>query len=110
MNKFQWNFNQNIYILIQENTFENTVCKMTAILCMWYVKFRSHSYTLSLIGVLQYMGVCQSTDTLSLHLLTAKEADLESLKLSQYPLHLRRKKNFIFLMLSLRNKWNDSVG
>ena len=31
-NKFQWNFNQNSYIFIQENPFENIVCKMAAIL------------------------------------------------------------------------------
>ena len=31
-NKFQWNDNQNSYIFIQENAFENVVCKMVAIL------------------------------------------------------------------------------
>ena len=30
--KLQWNFNRNSYIFIQENAFENVVCKMTAIL------------------------------------------------------------------------------
>ena len=32
LNKFQWNLNLNITILIQENTFENVVCKMASIL------------------------------------------------------------------------------
>ena len=32
MNKFQWNLNQNANIFIQENTFQNVVCKMFAIL------------------------------------------------------------------------------
>ena len=31
-NKLQWNFNQNSYIFIQENAFENAVWKMAAIL------------------------------------------------------------------------------
>ena len=31
-NKFQWNFNQNSYIFIQENPFENAIRKMVAIL------------------------------------------------------------------------------
>ena len=31
-NKFQWNINQNPYIIIQENPFENVVWKMAAIL------------------------------------------------------------------------------
>ena len=31
-NKFQWNFNQNSNISIQENAFENVVCKMASIL------------------------------------------------------------------------------
>ena len=31
-NKLQWNFNQNSYIFIQENVFENVVWKMAAIL------------------------------------------------------------------------------
>ena len=31
-NKFQWNLKQNLYIFIQENTFENVVCEMAAIL------------------------------------------------------------------------------
>ena len=31
-NKLQWNFNRNSYIFIQENTFENVIRKMTAIL------------------------------------------------------------------------------
>ena len=31
-NKFQWNFNQNSYIFIQENAFEKVVWKMAAIL------------------------------------------------------------------------------
>ena len=31
-NKLQWNFNQNSTIFIQENAFENVVCKMVAIL------------------------------------------------------------------------------
>ena len=30
-NKLQWNFNQNSTIFIQENTFENVVCKMVTI-------------------------------------------------------------------------------
>ena len=33
-NKFQWNFNQNSYIFIEENAFENIVCKMAAILSL----------------------------------------------------------------------------
>ena len=31
-NKLQWNFNQNSIFFIQENTFENVVCEMAAIL------------------------------------------------------------------------------
>ena len=31
-NKFQWNFNRNSNIFIQENAFENIVCEMSAIL------------------------------------------------------------------------------
>ena len=31
-NKLQWNFNQNTYIYIQENVFENVVWKMAGIL------------------------------------------------------------------------------
>ena len=31
-NKFQWNYNQNSNIFIQENAFENVICKMAAIL------------------------------------------------------------------------------
>ena len=31
-NKLQWNVNRNSYIFIQENPFENVVCKMAAIL------------------------------------------------------------------------------
>ena len=31
-NKLQWNLNRNSYIFIQENTFENVVCEMVAIL------------------------------------------------------------------------------
>ena len=30
-NKLQWNFNRNSYIFIQENVFENVVCKMPSI-------------------------------------------------------------------------------
>ena len=30
-NKFQWNFNRNSNICIEENTFENVVCEMSAI-------------------------------------------------------------------------------
>ena len=30
--KLQWNLNQNLYIVIQENASENVVCKMAAIL------------------------------------------------------------------------------
>ena len=38
-NKFQWNPNQNSYIFIQENTFENGVCEMVSILSLpQYVK------------------------------------------------------------------------
>ena len=47
-NKFQWNLNQNIIIFIQENAFENVVCKMAPILsqpqCVnhgWIVMVRS---------------------------------------------------------------------
>ena len=32
MNKFQWNFDRNSNIFIQENAFESVVCEMTAIL------------------------------------------------------------------------------
>ena len=32
-NKFQWNFHQNTTIFIQENAFENVVCKMASISC-----------------------------------------------------------------------------
>ena len=31
-NKIKWNFNQNSYIFIQENVFENVICEMAAIL------------------------------------------------------------------------------
>ena len=31
-NKFQWNYNQNSNIFVQENAFENVICKMAAIL------------------------------------------------------------------------------
>ena len=31
-NKLQWNFNRNSYIFIQENAFENVVCKMASII------------------------------------------------------------------------------
>ena len=31
-NKLKWNVNQNAYISIQENAFENIVCKIVAIL------------------------------------------------------------------------------
>ena len=31
-NKLQWNFNQNLYIFLQENAFENVVWKMAVIL------------------------------------------------------------------------------
>ena len=30
--KFQWNFNQNMIIFIQENVFKNIICNMVAIL------------------------------------------------------------------------------
>ena len=30
-NKFQWNFNQNTTIFIEENKFETVVCKLAAI-------------------------------------------------------------------------------
>ena len=40
-NKLQWNFDQNSYIFIQENAFENVVCEMAAILslpqCVKYI-------------------------------------------------------------------------
>ena len=32
MNKFQWNFNQNTKLFIDENIYENIVCEMAAIL------------------------------------------------------------------------------
>ena len=32
MNNFQWNLKWNLYIFIQENAFENVVCKMAAVL------------------------------------------------------------------------------
>ena len=31
-NKFQWNFNQNLNSFIQENAFDNVICKIAAIL------------------------------------------------------------------------------
>ena len=31
MKKLQWNINQNSYIFIQENAFENVICNMSAI-------------------------------------------------------------------------------
>ena len=31
-NKLKWNFNQNLYIFIQKNAFENVFCEMAAIL------------------------------------------------------------------------------
>ena len=53
-NKLKWNLQQNINIFLQENAFENVVCKMLAILlmyefvaevqCMWYnTTLHSHS-------------------------------------------------------------------
>ena len=33
-NKLQWNFNQNSNIYVQENAFENVVCKMAPILSL----------------------------------------------------------------------------
>ena len=33
-NKLQWNFNPNSYIFIQENVFQNVICKMAAILSL----------------------------------------------------------------------------
>ena len=41
-NKLQWNFNQNLYIFIQENAFDNVVCKIGAILSrrQWATKLR----------------------------------------------------------------------
>ena len=32
MNEFQWNFNRNLSIVIEENAFENVVCKMLSVL------------------------------------------------------------------------------
>ena len=34
MNKLQWNLNQNLYIFIQENAFENVSCEMASILSL----------------------------------------------------------------------------
>ena len=31
-NKSQWNFNENEYVYIQENVYQNAMCKMMAIL------------------------------------------------------------------------------
>ena len=42
-NKFQWNLNRNLCIFIQENAFENIVCKIAAILSLpQCVDKRSH--------------------------------------------------------------------
>ena len=50
MNKLQWNFKQNSYILIQENAFENVVCEMAAILsqphCVkWVISPRARGWS-----------------------------------------------------------------
>ena len=45
-NKLQWNLQQNSHIFIQENAFENIVCKMAAILsqpqCIKLIVFNNH--------------------------------------------------------------------
>ena len=44
-NKLQWNLNQNLYIFIQENAFENVIWKMAPILSqLKYVKKEWHLY------------------------------------------------------------------
>ena len=54
-NKFQWNFNRNSNIFIQENAFQNVVCDMTSILsrpqCDNIVSRRQHMESLILINI-----------------------------------------------------------
>ena len=49
MNKLQWNFNQNSCISIQENAFENVVCKMVAI-CLCLNVLRALDYAMLLFS------------------------------------------------------------
>ena len=52
MNNFLWNRNQNSCIFIQENAFDNVVCKMAAILSRSeYVKERGFSSNVRSLSV-----------------------------------------------------------
>ena len=46
MNKLQWDFNRNPYIFIQENAFENVVCKTAAIMSQSHVSKTSAKWPL----------------------------------------------------------------
>ena len=67
-NKLQWNINRNSYIFIQENAFENVVCKISAIMsqpqcvvntkiyfCWWHWNL---AWLLPPVGILMTLG-CQ---------------------------------------------------
>ena len=47
-NKLQWNFNQNFNIFIEENTFQNVVCAMSAILSVFPVIYHYMAYRTAL--------------------------------------------------------------
>ena len=62
-NKLQWNLNQNSYIFIQENAFENVVWKMAAILsrlqCVKHEWHAESGLVTTLRGPIQYRNVLQ---------------------------------------------------
>ena len=51
-NKSQWNINRNSHIFIQENAFENVICKMSAIVS------RPHCVKLDLCSIMTDMCFC----------------------------------------------------
>ena len=44
-NKFKWNFDRDLYILIQENAFENVVCEMLYLTLLVLVAYIDHQLT-----------------------------------------------------------------
>ena len=58
-NKLQWNFNQNIYILIKEYAFENVVRKLASIL--------SQPQYINLIRYTQYDGMAPASICIIMH-------------------------------------------
>ena len=50
-NKRQWNFDQNSNNVIQENTFDNAVCKLSAILCWPQYVNPAQPHTISVIVI-----------------------------------------------------------